>query len=175
MDAIPYTAEDSHSVKGLTVASGSPAFEHLLAGSDALQLPNFARPALFSFGLTNMPSMATQEACRRTLRPRRESVQCELSSGSVMLRALQTAQELLLPQTSRPSSSVKRRGHLACINGLLAYTPSCGVISMLYLYLFKALPGKYSPQDFGGIEVVGLYWHFVDLVWIILFTIVYLV
>ena len=40
------------------------------------------------------------------------------------------AQELLLPQTSRPSSSVKRRGHLACINGLLAYTPSCGVISM---------------------------------------------
>jgi amidase len=130
MDAIPYTAEDSHSVKGLTVASGSPAFEHLLAGSDALQLPNFARPAPFSFGLTNMPSMATQEACRRTLRPRRESVQCELSSGSFMLRALQTAQELLLPQTSRPSSSVKRRGQLACINGLLAYTPSCGVISM---------------------------------------------
>jgi len=25
------------------------------------------------------------------------------------------------------------------------------------------------------VEVIGLYWHFVDLVWIILFTIVYLV
>ena len=25
-----------------------------------------------------------------------------------------------------------------------------------------------------GIETLGLYWHFVDLVWIILFTIIYL-
>src|SRR6266702_2905754 len=52
---------------------------------------------------------------------------------------------------------------------------TCGVISMAYLYFTKALPGKYSKQDYGGIETVGLYWHFVDLVWIILFTIVYLI
>jgi len=39
----------------------------------------------------------------------------------------------------------------------------------------KVLPEKYSPQDYRGIEVIGLYWHFVDLVWIILFTIVYLI
>ena len=61
------------------------------------------------------------------------------------------------------------------MTGFHGFHVTCGVISMLYLYLFKALPGKYTPQDFGGIEVVGLYWHFVDLVWIILFTIVYLV
>jgi cytochrome c oxidase subunit 3 len=61
------------------------------------------------------------------------------------------------------------------MTGFHGFHVTCGVLSMLYLYLFKALPGKYSPQDFGGIEVVGLYWHFVDLVWIILFTIVYLV
>ena len=29
--------------------------------------------------------------------------------------------------------------------------------------------------DHEGIEILGLYWHFVDLVWIILFTIVYLI
>jgi heme/copper-type cytochrome/quinol oxidase subunit 3 len=61
------------------------------------------------------------------------------------------------------------------MTGFHGFHVTCGVLSMLYLYLFKALPGKYSPQDFAGIEVVGLYWHFVDLVWIILFTIVYLV
>jgi cytochrome c oxidase subunit 3 len=61
------------------------------------------------------------------------------------------------------------------MTGFHGFHVTCGVISMLFLYLFKALPGKYSAQDFGGIEVVGLYWHFVDLVWIILFTIVYLV
>ena len=35
--------------------------------------------------------------------------------------------------------------------------------------------GKYSVADHRGVEVIGLYWHFVDLVWIILFTIVYLI
>jgi heme/copper-type cytochrome/quinol oxidase subunit 3 len=46
---------------------------------------------------------------------------------------------------------------------------------MIYLYVRKVLPGKYTQQDYRGVEVVGLYWHFVDLVWIILFTIVYLI
>ena len=35
--------------------------------------------------------------------------------------------------------------------------------------------GSIPPQDHRGVEVIGLYWHFVDLVWIILFTIVYLI
>ncbi len=43
------------------------------------------------------------------------------------------------------------------------------------LYFTKTLRGKYSQQDYRGIETIGLYWHFVDLVWIILFTIVYLI
>ncbi len=37
-----------------------------------------------------------------------------------------------------------------------------------------AFRGRYLENTI-GIEVVGLYWHFVDLVWIILFTIVYLI
>src|SRR2546430_5456700 len=61
------------------------------------------------------------------------------------------------------------------MTGFHGFHVTCGVISMAYLYFTKALPGKYSKQDYGGIETVGLYWHFVDLVWIILFTIVYLI
>src|SRR6266513_141085 len=61
------------------------------------------------------------------------------------------------------------------MTGFHGFHVTCGVISMTYLYLTKALPGKYSKNDYGGIETVGLYWHFVDLVWIILFTIVYLI
>jgi len=37
-----------------------------------------------------------------------------------------------------------------------------------------AFRGSYDDNPL-GIELVGLYWHFVDLVWIILFTIVYLI
>ena len=61
------------------------------------------------------------------------------------------------------------------MTGFHGFHVTCGVVSMLYLYFKKALPGKYTQQDHGGIETVGLYWHFVDLVWIILFTIVYLI
>ena len=61
------------------------------------------------------------------------------------------------------------------MTGFHGFHVTCGVISMTYLYLTKVLPGKYSRQDYRGIETIGLYWHFVDLVWIILFTIVYLI
>jgi heme/copper-type cytochrome/quinol oxidase subunit 3 len=61
------------------------------------------------------------------------------------------------------------------MTGFHGFHVTCGVVSMIYLYIRKVLPGKYTRQDYRGVEVVGLYWHFVDLVWIILFTIVYLV
>jgi heme/copper-type cytochrome/quinol oxidase subunit 3 len=41
--------------------------------------------------------------------------------------------------------------------------------------LAKALRGGYSADDNIGVEVFGLYWHFVDIVWIVLFTIIYLI
>jgi heme/copper-type cytochrome/quinol oxidase subunit 3 len=51
---------------------------------------------------------------------------------------------------------------------------SIGVICLIFV-LIRALMGKYSQADHRGVEVIGLYWHFVDLVWIVLFTIVYLI
>lgn len=49
-----------------------------------------------------------------------------------------------------------------------------GVLCLMFTSL-QAFRGKYSETDYGGVEIIGLYWHFVDLVWIILFTIVYLI
>src|SRR5262249_2376621 len=58
LDGIPYTAKDSYSVKALTVASGSPAFEHLVAGSDAFVIAQLRAAGAVLIGLTNMPPMA---------------------------------------------------------------------------------------------------------------------
>ena len=49
-----------------------------------------------------------------------------------------------------------------------------GVISIFFI-LIKSLLGHFSKENYAPVELVGLYWHFVDLVWIILFTIVYLI
>jgi heme/copper-type cytochrome/quinol oxidase subunit 3 len=48
-----------------------------------------------------------------------------------------------------------------------------GVVAMLYLTL-RAFRGGFSQENHEAVELVGLYWHFVDVVWILLFTIVYL-
>ncbi len=49
-----------------------------------------------------------------------------------------------------------------------------GVLWLLVV-LAKAFAGVYNEQNYMGVEIFGLYWHFVDLVWILLFTIVYLI
>jgi heme/copper-type cytochrome/quinol oxidase subunit 3 len=40
--------------------------------------------------------------------------------------------------------------------------------------LIRAQQGGFSKEHYGGVEIFGLYWHFVDIVWILLFTLVYL-
>jgi heme/copper-type cytochrome/quinol oxidase subunit 3 len=49
-----------------------------------------------------------------------------------------------------------------------------GVIWLLKVF-WNAFNGKYTQQDHFGVELFGLYWHFVDVVWIIIFTVVYLI
>jgi heme/copper-type cytochrome/quinol oxidase subunit 3 len=48
----------------------------------------------------------------------------------------------------------------------------CGVVYLASI-IFKSK--QYTPENYTHIEIAGLYWHFVDLVWIILFTLVYLI
>lgn len=49
-----------------------------------------------------------------------------------------------------------------------------GVVWALSTFL-RGMRGAYSRHDFAGVEVFGLYWHFVDVVWIVLFTVIYLI
>ena len=49
-----------------------------------------------------------------------------------------------------------------------------GVIWLLSL-LFVSLRGGLRQEDSLDLEIAGLYWHFVDIVWIVIFTLVYLI
>ena len=48
-----------------------------------------------------------------------------------------------------------------------------GVLWILTLWI-RALQGKLGPAQAITVEIAGLYWHFVDVVWIAIFTLVYL-
>ena len=50
---------------------------------------------------------------------------------------------------------------------------SVGVLWLLTLWVM-ALRNKLTPRDATIVEIAGLYWHFVDIVWIVIFTFVYL-
>ena len=47
-----------------------------------------------------------------------------------------------------------------------------GLIAFL---LLKAIVGAYGPTYYTPVEVIGLYWHLVDLIWIFLFPLFYLI
>jgi heme/copper-type cytochrome/quinol oxidase subunit 3 len=49
-----------------------------------------------------------------------------------------------------------------------------GVIWLFSLFLSSFKKGLVTPAKSLNVEVAGLYWHFVDIVWIIIFTLVYL-
>ena len=48
-------------------------------------------------------------------------------------------------------------------------------LSLLLVVLLRARCGVFSSQYYAPVEVMGLYWHFVDIIWIFLFPLLYLV
>ena len=60
------------------------------------------------------------------------------------------------------------------ITGFHGFHVTCGVIYLTVIWL-QSRKGIYTAQNYQRVEIAGLYWHFVDLVWILVFTFVYLV
>jgi cytochrome c oxidase subunit III len=56
--------------------------------------------------------------------------------------------------------------------GLHAFHVTAGLI-MLSIVLFFGLAGRVGPEQSARVEVLSLYWHFVDAVWVVVFTVVY--
>jgi cytochrome c oxidase subunit 3/cytochrome o ubiquinol oxidase subunit 3 len=49
-----------------------------------------------------------------------------------------------------------------------------GIVMLMSLFI-KSLRGNLTKENAETVEIVGLYWHFVDIVWILIFTVVYLI
>jgi cytochrome c oxidase subunit 3 len=59
------------------------------------------------------------------------------------------------------------------MTGMHALHMIIGAGLLTYLLIF-ALKGRFDPEYHSPVEVIGLYWHFVDIVWIFLFPLLYL-
>lgn len=48
-------------------------------------------------------------------------------------------------------------------------------VGVLGVLLVQAWKGRFGPNRFNAVEGAGLYWHFVDIIWIFLFPLLYLI
>ena len=46
-------------------------------------------------------------------------------------------------------------------------------LCLLLFVTIRSFRGHYSPESHRGVEVPGIYWHFVDIMWIVVYTSVY--
>ncbi len=133
LDGIPYTAKDSYLVKGLTAASGSPAFADLVAHRDAFTIERLRAAGAICTGKTNMPPMANG-GMQRGVYGRAESpynaayLTAPFASGSSNGAGTATAASFAAFGLAEETWSSGRGP--ASNNGLCAYTPSRGVISV---------------------------------------------
>ncbi|MEZ0551421.1 amidase [Pseudomonas sp. Env-33] len=133
LDGIPYTAKDSYLVKGLTAASGSPAFAKLVAQRDAFTIERLRAGGAICLGKTNMPPMANG-GMQRGVYGRAESpynadyLTAPFASGSSNGAGTAPAASFAAFGLAEETWSSGRGP--ASNNGLCAYTPSRGVISV---------------------------------------------
>ncbi len=51
----------------------------------------------------------------------------------------------------------------------------CIGLILLIMVTIRSFRGHYSPERHAGLNVPGIYWHFVDIMWIVVFTTVYVI
>jgi cytochrome c oxidase subunit 3 len=60
-----------------------------------------------------------------------------------------------------------------CLTGLHGAHVFVG-LTILAAMAARAFRGHFSPEEHHGVEIGGIYWHFVDVMWIVVFTTIYI-
>src|SRR5258708_25850680 len=48
-------------------------------------------------------------------------------------------------------------------------------LCLLLMVVVRSFRGQFSPESHRGLEIPGIYWHFVDIMWIVVYTTVYVI
>ena len=60
-----------------------------------------------------------------------------------------------------------------CLTGLHGAHVFVGLSILLFMTI-RAFRGHFSPEHHHGVEIGGIYWHFVDVMWIVVYTTIYI-
>jgi cytochrome c oxidase subunit 3 len=130
--------------------------------------PEASRYARRLRALANAPQSASTAERERLQNPTRAELLPLLQAGVLG----ENAEHPRLP--SRPRNAHVFFGIYFMMTGLHGIHVLVGIAVWVWL-LLRALRGEFGPRYFGPIDYAALYWHFVDLVWIYLFPLLYLI
>jgi cytochrome c oxidase subunit 3 len=80
----------------------------------------------------------------------------------------------IVAEPSRPQRLGTFFGIYYAMTGVHALHIFGGMVVLTWL-MVRSVKGHFTPNYFGPVDYVGLYWHLVDLVWIYLFPLLYLI
>jgi cytochrome c oxidase subunit 3 len=142
------------------------------APKDVLELPIFASICLLSSSLTI--HAATAALRKSNLRAFRLWWFLTFVLGSIFLVA--TGREwhhLIYDKGLTISSNLFGTTYYSLV-GLHAFHVTVGLIGLLTVLLL-ALFGRVQREHSNNVDTFAMYWHFVDVVWVVVFTVVYII
>jgi cytochrome c oxidase subunit 3 len=190
LEESPFGIDSKKLVMWLFIVADAATFGALLFGYGYLRVgsPNWIRPfgfiptilngmvmtvVLLTSSLTMLAAVAAAQAGRRQASVRWLGATALLGTVFAVLHLREWFNlfaEGWSPSTNPTGGSVLFGGTFFGITGLHLLHVVCGVVALLVVAIaFRR--GRLSP---GHIETTGLYWHFVDLVWMFVFPLVYL-
>jgi cytochrome c oxidase subunit 3 len=190
LEESPFGIDSKKLVMWLFIVADAATFGALLFGYGYLRVgsPTWIRPfafiptilngmvmtvVLLTSSLTMLAAVGAAQAGRRRTAVRWLGVTAMLG---VVFAALHLREWFNLfaegwsPSTNPTGGPVLFGGTFFGITGLHLLHVLCGVVAILVV----ALAFKRGRLDAGHVETTGLYWHFVDLVWMFVFPLVYL-
>jgi cytochrome c oxidase subunit 3 len=157
--AAPAAAEEAKtaSADAQAPSEGDPAAGDAAAETAAAAVPAVEKPVSEAIFLAN------------AIRKLPSEVKKPLVDAGIIRPASEGTPELSRPERAHMFFSV-----YFFMTGLHGLHVLIGIIVWVWL-LLRAMKGQFGPLYFGPIDFAALYWHLVDLIWIYLFPLLYLI
>ncbi len=145
----------------------------MLDGSEALNMP-LAAFNTFILIVSSFTVVLALDAIQRGLQSRFVLfILATLALGGTFIAFQGVEWNLLLSEGITPANRLFGTAFFV-LTGFHGAHVITGLLWLMVI-LLRAFRGDFTPQQHLGYEVFGLYWHFVDIVWIVLFTVIYLI
>ena len=161
----------NHSDAAHDQAEGSASADHASSGTAALVSLNTEKSVR-----ERLAQDATNTGLADDLRARQK--QTEMQSGAVVTSEPSATDPAMVSSVTGSVLTPSKAGVFFsiyyCMTGIHAIHILAGIGVLVWL-LVRAIRQDFNRQYFGPVDYVGLYWHIVDMIWIYLFPLLYLI